>query len=461
MIDREELERWDRQHVWHAFTQMAEYQPCIIDSAEGCWLTDLDGNRYLDGVSSLWCNVHGHRHPHLDGAIRDQLSRVAHVTSLGMSNPTTIRLARQLVERSPAGLEHVFFSDSGASAVEVALKMAFQYWQQRSDPRPQKTRYIALDLAYHGDTLGSVSVGGVARFHEMFRPLLFDVLRLPAPDTYRLPSGVSADQACRYYLDQLERLLQEHHEQVAGMILEPLVQGAAGMIMQPAGYLRGVRELTRRYDVLLIADEVAVGIGRTGTLFACEQEQVSPDLLCIAKGITGGYMPLAATMATTEIWRAFLGRYDESKTFFHGHTYGGNPLAAAVALATLEVLDREKTLESMQPKIVRLGQHLRRIGRHPMVGDVRQCGLIGAVEVVRDQQSKEPFPWQEKRGMRLCESIRRRGVWLRPLGNVLVIMPPLSISLAEIDLLAQAVEEALHDTASWLDSNELASGVLA
>jgi len=461
VIDREELERWDRQHVWHAFTQMAEYQPCIIDSAEGCWLTDLDGNRYLDGVSSLWCNVHGHRHPHLDGAIRDQLSRVAHVTSLGMSNPTTIRLARQLVERSPAGLEHVFFSDSGASAVEVALKMAFQYWQQRSDPRPQKTRYIALDLAYHGDTLGSVSVGGVARFHEMFRPLLFDVLRLPAPDTYRLPSGVSADQACRYYLDQLERLLQEHHEQVAGMILEPLVQGAAGMIMQPAGYLRGVRELTRRYDVLLIADEVAVGIGRTGTLFACEQEQVSPDLLCIAKGITGGYMPLAATMATTEIWRAFLGRYDESKTFFHGHTYGGNPLAAAVALATLEVLDREKTLESMQPKIVRLGQHLRRIGRHPMVGDVRQCGLIGAVEVVRDQQSKEPFPWQEKRGMRLCESIRRRGVWLRPLGNVLVIMPPLSISLAEIDLLAQAVEEALHDTASWLDSNELASGVLA
>lgn len=439
----EDLARWDREEVWHAFTQMSEYTPWIIESAEGCWLTDIDGRRYLDGVSSLWCNVHGHRHPRVDRAVREQLERVAHVTSLGMSNPTTIRLAHRLVELSPPGLQHVFFSDSGASAVEVAVKMAFQYWQQRPDPRPEKTRFIALDQAYHGDTLGSVSIGGVARFHEMFRPLLFDVLRLPAPDTYRLPPGVSADEACGYYLGQLETMLKEHHAHVAAMVMEPLVQGAAGMIMQPRGFLRGVRELTRRYDVLLVADEVAVGMGRTGTLFACEQENVSPDLLCVAKGITGGYLPLAATLATTEIWQAFLGRYDEYKTFFHGHTYGGNPLGAAAAIATLDIFEQEKTLEQLPKKMERLAMHLHRIAELPAVGDTRQCGMIGAVELVRDRATKEPHPWYEKRGMRVCETLRGEGVWLRPLGNVLVIMPPLSISLDEIDVMGNSLHKVL------------------
>ncbi|MDA1179660.1 MAG: adenosylmethionine--8-amino-7-oxononanoate transaminase [Planctomycetota bacterium] len=438
----EDLARWDREEVWHAFTQMSEYTPWIIESAQGCWLTDIHGRRYLDGVSSLWCNVHGHRHPQVDRAVREQLERVAHVTSLGMSNPTTIRLAHRLVELSPVGLQHVFFSDSGASAVEVAVKMAFQYWQQRSEPRPEKTRFIALDQAYHGDTLGSVSIGGVARFHEMFRPLLFDVLRLPAPDTYRLPPGVSADEACDYYLGQLEAMLKEHHGQVAAMVIEPLVQGAAGMIMQPRGFLRGVRELTRRYEVLLVADEVAVGMGRTGTMFACEQD-VSPDLLCVAKGITGGYLPLAATLATTEIWRAFLGRYDEYKTFFHGHTYGGNPLGAAAAIATLDVFEQEKTLEQLPIKMERLALHLRRIAELPAVGDTRQCGMIGAVELVRDKGTKEPHPWHERRGMQVCETLRGEGVWLRPLGNVLVVMPPLSISLDEIDLIGNAIHKVL------------------
>ncbi|HID74618.1 MAG TPA: adenosylmethionine--8-amino-7-oxononanoate transaminase, partial [Planctomycetaceae bacterium] len=373
---REELRRWDRYHVWHPFTQMAEYEPLIIERAEGCVLVDVDGKRYIDGVSSLWCNVHGHRHPRLDAAIGEQLQRVAHVTALGASNPTTIKLARRLVELAPPGLEHVFFSDDGATAVEVALKMAFQYWRQRPEPRPEKTLYLTLEDAYHGDTLGGVSVGGVSRFHDMFRPLLFRCLRVPSPNPYRTPRGVPRQRALDHYLAQVERVLAEHHAQIAAMVLEPLVQAAAGMIVHPPGYLRGVRELTRRYDVLLVADEVAVGMGRTGRMFACQHEQVSPDFLCLAKGLTGGYLPLAATLTTHEIWQAFLGDYAESKTFFHGHTYTGNPLGAAVALASLDVFQQERTLENLPPKIARLRQHLERIARLPGVGDVRQRGLI-------------------------------------------------------------------------------------
>jgi adenosylmethionine-8-amino-7-oxononanoate aminotransferase len=362
---------------------------------------------------------------------------------LGSSNPTTIKLARRLVDLSPAGLEHVFFSDDGATAVEVAVKMAFQYWRQRPDPRPEKTLYVALGDAYHGDTLGSASVGGIERFHAMFRPLLFETLRLACPNPYRTPDGVSRDDCLAYHLERLEEVLAEHHRRIAALVVEPLVQAAAGMIVHPAGYLSGVRELTRRYDVLLIADEVAVGMGRTGKLFACEHERVSPDLLCLAKGLTGGYLPLAATLVTDEIYRAFLGDHAESKTFFHGHTYGGNPLGAAVALATLDVLEEEQTLQHLPEKVVRLAEHLQRIGRLAHVGDVRQCGLIGAVELVRDRASKEPYPWTEKRGIRVCDHARGEGVLLRPLGNVLVIMPPLVITLEELDRIATAVEHGI------------------
>ncbi|NQT40092.1 MAG: adenosylmethionine--8-amino-7-oxononanoate transaminase, partial [Planctomycetes bacterium] len=356
--DPHQLADWDRRIVWHAFTQMAEYEPLIIERAKGCTLVDVEGNEYLDATSSMWCNVHGHRHPRLDAALREQLDRVAHVTSLGASNPTTIRLAKRLVDIAPDGLEHVFFSDDGATAVEVAVKMAFQYWRQREDPRPEKVSYLALGDAYHGDTLGSVSVSGVERFHAMFRPLLFETVRVPAPDMYRLPDGITPETALEHYLHEVERVLKEHHAKLAAMVIEPLVQGAAGMIVHPRGFLRGVRELTRRYDVLLIADEVAVGMGRTGRMFACEHEDVAPDFLCLAKGLTGGYMPLAATLATDDVWRAFLGDYSESKSFFHGHTYGGNPLGAAVALATLDVFEEEKTLDAMRPKIARLSEHL-------------------------------------------------------------------------------------------------------
>lgn len=444
----DQLRHWDRTLVWHAFTQMAEYEPLILQRGEGCYVFDIDGRRYLDAVSSLWCNVHGHRHPRIDAAIRAQLDRVAHVSNLGTSNPTTILLARRLVDLAPPGLGHVFFSDDGATAVEVALKMAFQYWQQRQNPKPEKTCYVAMGEAYHGDTLGAVSVGGVARFHDVFRPLLFETLRAPVPDANRLPAGVSEDGLLAHALAALDRLLAEHHARIAALVIEPLVQAAAGIIVHPRGYLRGVRELTRKHDVLLIADEVAVGFGRTGRMFACEHEGVTPDLFCIAKGLTGGYLPMAATLATEEIWQAFLGDYASGRTFCHGHTYGGNPLAAAAAMATLDVFEEERTLEHLQEKIARLRQLLAPLARHPHVGHIRQCGLIAGIELVCDRATREAYPAAERIGRRVCEVALRQGVLLRPLGDVIVLWPPLAISLEQLAKIVAAVECGIAEVTS-------------
>lgn len=440
-----DLEAWDKRHVWHAFTQMAEYEPFLIDHAQGCWLTDINGNRYLDGVSSLWCNVHGHNRPEINNAIRAQLDRVAHVTSLGMSNPTTTLLAKRLAELAPASLEHVFFSDSGASAVEVALKMAFQYFRQRKNPEPQRSKFVAWASAYHGDTLGAVSVGGVERFHAMFKPLLFDTLRLPSPDSYRSPPEVAPDELTGHHLGNLEQLLNKQGHEIAAVVIEPLIQCAAGMLFHPPGFLRGVRELTQKHGVLLIADEVAVGFGRTGTMFACEQECVAPDLLCLGKGLSGGYLPIAATLASTAIFEAFLGKYDELKTFFHGHTFGGNPLGAAAALASLAIFDKDQTLAQIPAKAAQLRASLKTIENHPNVGEIRQRGLITAIELVQDRETKSPFDWRQRFGHRICKLATERGVWLRPLGDVIVIMPPLAISESEIDLLGRVLKEAVEE----------------
>ena len=438
----DQLKLWDSEHVWHAFTQMANYEPLVIDSASGCVLTDIQGNTYIDAVSSLWCNVHGHQHPVINAAIRQQLDQVAHVTSLGMSNPTTIQLAKRLVDITPENLNHLFFSGDGSSSVEVAMKMAFQYWQQKSEPQPNKTQYVALGSAYHGDTLGSVSVGGVQRFHEMFKPLLFDVLRLDSPDTYRLPDGVTKTQdATQFYLNQLESLLQQHHSTIAAMIIEPVVQGAAGMIMQPPGYLAGVRQLTQKHDVLLIADEVAVGFGRTGAMFACNHEDIQPDLMCLAKGLTGGYITMAATLATTEIWKAFLG--DSSRTFYHGHTYSGNPLAAAAALANLDIFETEQTMVNVRERTKQLADLLKPLTDHHHVGDVRQRGLIVAIELVADKDNKTSFENIGASGSAVCKAALEQGVWLRPLRDTIVIMPPLSISESEITKIVTVVEQAI------------------
>lgn len=438
------LRRWDCEHVWHAFSQMAEHEPFLIREARGCTLVDVDGREFLDGVSSMWCNVHGHGHPTINRAIREQLDQVAHVTLLGASHPTTVRLARRLAQIAPGDLPHVFFSSDGSSAIEVALKLAFQYWQQRPDPRPDKTQYLALGQAYHGDTLGSVSVGGVDRFHAMFGPLLFPVVRGPCPDTYRLPTGVAPAAACEHYLAQFGALLEAHHHELAAVVAEPLIQCAAGMIRHPDGLLEGLRKLTREYDVLLIVDEVATGFGRTGTMFACQQEDVEPDFLCLGKGLTGGYLPLAATLTTAEVWQAFQGAYAESRHFYHGHTYSGNPLSAAAAMGSLDVFDEEGTLQRLPQLISHLQRRLARLERMEHVGSARQCGLIGAVELVLDREYRLPFPLAERRGQQVCDHARSHGVWLRPLGNVVVIMPPLSVTTAELDRIMDAVESGLQ-----------------
>jgi adenosylmethionine-8-amino-7-oxononanoate aminotransferase len=445
---REQLEQWDREHVWHPFTAMQPYAaepPLVIARARGCFLIDLDGREYIDGVSSLWCNVHGHRVPELDAALREQLDRVAHTTLLGLANVPSVRLARRLVERAPPGLTRVFYSDDGATAVEVALKMAFQYWQQRPDPRPRKTCFLALHKAYHGDTLGDVSVGGMADFHGLFKPLLFPAVRAPSPYCYRCPLGLKRS-ACRIdCVEVLAGLVREHADTLAGVVIEPLVQGAAGMITAPEGFLRRVRAVTRQHDVLLIADEVAVAFGHTGTLFACSQEGVAPDFLCLAKGLTGGYLPLAATLTTEEVFRAFLGRPEEGRTFYHGHTYTGNPLGAAVALASLDLLEKGGVLEALPAKVERLRGHLGRMAALPHVGDVRQKGLMAGIELVQDRASKQPFPAALRMGARVCRAARGRGVLLRPLGDVVVILPPPAVDPPLLDRLCEVLYNCLEE----------------
>ncbi len=439
--DRETLKRWDREHLWHPFTQMEAFNQeelLIINRGEGVYLFDLEGRRYLDGVSSLWANVHGHRRRELDEALVAQLHKVAHSTLLGLAHEPAIVLARRLAEIAPAGLTKVFYSDNGSTAVEVALKLAFQYWQNRG--HKTKRRFLKLHQAYHGDTLGAVSVGGIPLFHQIYHPLLFETLEAPAPYCYRcLQQGDCREQCLAVLAEQVAT----HHQELAAVILEPVMQGAAGMIPQPPGYLAKVREVTRRHEVLLIADEVAVGFGRTGKMFACEHEGVSPDLMCLGKGITGGYLPLAATLASDEVYRAFLGDYQEFKTFFHGHTYTGNPLAATVGLASLEVFEQDRVLESLPAKTARLEEHLAAMANHPQVGDVRQRGLMAGIELVQDKMRREPFPVGRRTGHRVILAARDLGAILRPLGDVIVIMPPLAISLEELERLCRITLEAI------------------
>ncbi len=424
------LAEWDRQYLWHPFTQMQEWEqdtPVIIERGKGPYLIDMDGRTYLDGTSSIWVNVHGHRHPVLDRALEDQRKKIAHSTLLGLSNPPAIRLARELVRVAPRGLTRVFFSDDGSTAVEVALKMAVQYWQQSHPEAGPKQSFLHLNLAYHGDTVGAVSVGNIELFHGRFRPLLFPTRTVEPPYCYRCPLNLTFPRCQMACLDPVEEVLREHRRELAGFIIEPLIQAAGGMIAQPRGYLARVRELCTKYDVLLIADEVATGFGRTGTMFACQQETVTPDLMAVSKGLTGGYLPLAATLTTEPVYRAFLGKYEEFKTFFHGHSYTGNPLGCAVALANLEIFRKEKTLPRLRSKITLLSRLLKPLHGLPHVGEIRQLGFMVGVELVVNRATKEPYAVEARIGHRVALEARKRGLLLRPLGHIIVLMPPLSI----------------------------------
>jgi len=426
LVDHAQL---DRDHVWHPFTQQqtwSEEEPLMIEAGAGSHLLASDGRRYIDGVSSLWCTVHGHGHAGIDAAVAAQLTKVAHTTMLGLSHPGAAELAGKLVELAPSGLSRVFYSESGSTATEIALKMAFQFQQQRGGQHARRTSFVHLREAYHGDTIGSVSVGGIDLFHATYRPLLFE--------THAAEPGDAAD---------LERVLSEHEEEVAALILEPLVQGAAGMLLHPPGYLRAARELCDRFGVLLICDEVATGFGRTGTMFACEREDVAPDLLCLAKGLTGGYLPLAATLTTERIYEGFLGAPEEQRTFFHGHTYTGNPLACAAAIASLEAFEHERTLERLQPKIALLGTQLDAVAAMPEVAEVRRCGFMVGIDLGEHDPSL-------RLSHRTTLEARRRGAIVRPLGDVVVLMPPLSISESElrrlVEITAESIQSAVAST---------------
>ncbi len=441
------LRELDLAHVWHPFTQMKVYpdeRPLIIERGEGNYLVDVEGSRYFDGVSSLWANLHGHGRPEIDAAVIEQLGKIAHSTLLGHANVPSVELAARLAGVAPEGLTRVFYSDSGSEAVEIALKIAFAHWRHRGEPA--RAKFVGSGEAYHGDTVGSVSIGGIDTFHELFRPLLFETYRIPAPYCYRCPLGrreSDCDLAC---LREAERVIDEHAGELAGVVVESTFIAAAGMIRQPAGWLSGIATAAKRAGTLLIVDEVAVGFGRTGTMFGVEHEGVRPDLMAVAKGLTGGYLPVAATLATDEVYSAFLGDFADGKIFYHGHTYTGNQLGCAAGLANLGIFEREPVLERVRENGARLSSRLEELlGDHPHVGDFRLKGLFGGIELVKDRATREAYPHESRTGHRVCLAARRRGMFLRPLGNVIVLVPPLSSTADELDALAVAVAESVDE----------------
>lgn len=445
MSRTEELRRRDKSVLWHPFTQMADWvkdDPLVIERGEGNYLYDTDGNRYFDGVSSLWVNLFGHRRKEIDDSVRAQLDLLAHSTFLGLSHPPAIELAEKLLAVSPPGLTRVFYSDNGSTAMEIAIKMAFQFWRQTEGGEGRRT-FLTLTEAYHGDTIGSVSAGGIDLFHKIFHPLLFRTRRMPTPNCYRCPYGLARPSCALHCADRMDEEVRRVDKELAAVIVEPLVQGAAGMLLMPEGYLARLRKATRECGVLLVCDEVATGFGRTGTMFACAQEGVSPDIMAVAKGLTGGYLPLAATLATEDIYNAFLGRYEDFKTFFHGHSYTANPLGCAAALATLGIFERNDVPGHVERLSDAMARGLRDLSGHENVGDVRQKGLMAGIELVADRATKERFAPERKIGQQVSRKAREKGVIIRPLGDVIVLLPPLSSTVEEVRSLVGAAAWAI------------------
>lgn len=430
--------------LWHPCTQMRDHEalpPIPIARAEGVWLTDFDGNRYLDGISSWWVNLFGHRHPRIVDGIKAQLATLDHVLLAGFSHEPAVRLAEELVAITPAGLDRVFYADNGSSAIEVALKMSLHCWRNRGETR---TRFIALTGSYHGETLGALSITDLGLYREPYRPLLVEPIWAPSPDAYQAEPGERAEPFAERRLAELRLLLERHAGEVSAVIVEPLVQCAAGMRMYHPRYLAGLRALCDEFRVHLIADEIAVGFGRTGTLFACEQAGIAPDILCLSKGITGGFLPLAAVLTTSDIYDAFYDEWSSGKAFLHSHSYTGNPIACASALATLAIFRDEPVIENNRVLAAHLARALDTLRDHPHVADVRQTGLIAAVEVVADVAAKRPFPAADRRGRRAYAHALSRGVLLRPLGDIVYFMPPYCVTPDEIDLMVNVAIDGIE-----------------
>ncbi|WP_297209748.1 MULTISPECIES: adenosylmethionine--8-amino-7-oxononanoate transaminase [Thermodesulfovibrio] len=454
-MEREKLVEWDKKYIWHPFTQMKEWlkeEPTIFVEGRDCFLKDTEGNWYLDGVSSLWVNIHGHRRAEIDEAVKLQLEKLAHSTLLGACNEPSIILAKELaellIEKLPWGehLTKIFYSDNGSTAVEIAMKIAYQYWVNKRIN--EKDTFVSLKEGYHGDTIGAVSVGGVELFHEVYKPLLNKSIQSPAPYCYRCELNLKYPSCGIACLSEMEKILKENHERIIAVVVEPLVQCAGGIIVWPEGYLKGLRKLCNEYNLIFIADEVATGFGRTGKMFACEHEQVTPDIICLSKGLTNGYLPLAVTVVNERIFNAFLGEIEERKTFYHGHSYTGNPLGCAAAIASLEVFKKDDTLRKLPAKINLMAEIFREISQLKHVGDVRQKGMIGGIEIVENKKTGQPFPYPMQMGWKVVKAARKYGVWLRPLGDVIVVMPPLIISEENLERLLTVIKRCIIEITS-------------
>jgi adenosylmethionine-8-amino-7-oxononanoate aminotransferase len=434
----------DLAHVWHPCTQMKDHEsvPMIpLRAASGVWLEDFAGKRYLDGISSWWVNLFGHTHPRINAAVREQLERLEHAIFAGFTHEPAVTLAEELTRIAPAGLNRCFFADNGSAAVEVAVKMSFHFWRNSGNTR--KTRFITLANSYHGETLGALAVGNVDLYKSIYRPLLMDVITVPSPDAFGREAGVSEAQHAGLMFAHMEAALAQHHGEVAAVIVEPLVQCAGGMRMYDPAYLKLLRQACDRYGVHLIADEIAVGFGRTGTMFACEQAGIRPDYLCLSKGLTGGYLPLSAVLTTDAIYAAFYDEYVKLNAFLHSHSYTGNPLACAAANATLGIFREQPVIEHNRATAARMAASVAHLADHPHVAEIRQRGMILAIELVMDRATRAPWPWEERRGLRIYRHALERGVLLRPLGTTIYFMPPYVIEPDEIELLARVAAEGV------------------
>ncbi|MDM8349085.1 adenosylmethionine--8-amino-7-oxononanoate transaminase [Pseudomonas sp. sp1636] len=434
----------DLNVLWHPCTQMKDHEqlPLVpIRSGSGVWLEDFDGKRYLDAVSSWWVNVFGHANPRINQRIKDQVDQLEHVILAGFSHAPVIELSERLVKMTPAGLDRVFYADNGSSCIEVALKMSFHYWLNVG--APEKKRFVTLTNSYHGETIAAMSVGDVGLFTDTYKALLLDTLKVPSPDCYWRPDGMSWEAHSRAMFAHMEQTLAEHGHEVAAVIVEPLIQGAGGMRMYHPIYLRLLREACDRYGVHLIHDEIAVGFGRTGTMFACEQAGIRPDFLCLSKALTGGYLPLAACLTTDRIYRAFYDDYTSLRAFLHSHSYTGNPLACAAALATLDIFEQDNVIEANKQLAARMASATAHLADHPHVAEVRQTGMALAIEMVQDKASKTAYPWQERRGLKVYQHALERGALLRPLGSVVYFLPPYVITEEQIDFLAEVASEGI------------------